>query len=367
MARLRIKKSDAVVLINGYSSQNNDFETLMPTLRFNRNVLIISLPGDLGEAEDDFLKFDEWIKIHSDAIESLKKKTKRLLVVGFSIGSVPALYFASKFNADKVALISPVLNYETFDNSTTALVRMARSTIISKGKNDPINSIKSLRFIGTFIKNPKKNWAQLFRVRLGPLMNPSNVLLLPIVTLFEEELDKVDSVGSKIVNHFTKRKYNRDFDFETEEDIFNKSESKKEVKATTETEKKNLFTSVFKQVRKNLPPEFANISSANVYNMMKLLAYCDKFTKEVKGRITVYRGLDDITVSDSSIKAVLSKGTHFSNRVISYNTDMHYLFASEHYGFVASDLLGFLFEKDTKDVLNTNKDFNKKEEQDNLS
>lgn len=346
MSRLRISKKDAVVLINGYSSENNDFETLMPSFQRNKNILIISLPGDLGQAEEDFIKFDEWIKLHSDAIEALKAKTKRLLIVGFSIGAVPALYFASKFKADRTALISPVLNYDTFDNSATAMVRMARSTILSKGKNDPVNSIKTLKHVGTFIKNPKKNWAQLFRVRLGPLMRPSNVLLLPIVTLFEDELNQMDAVGGKLVDKITKKKYSRDFDFESEEEIFSKKKGSKEVVATDNETKKSMFASIFRQVRRSLPPEFANISSANVYNMMRLLAYCNKFTHEYEGRLTVFKGFHDENVTSQSVKNVLAKSNHLDNRVIEYNTNMHYLFASDQYGLVAADLLAFLFDRE---------------------
>ena len=347
MARLRISNKEAVVLINGYSSENNDFATLMPSFRRNKNLLILSLPGDLGAAEDDFIKYDEWVNMHSAAIESLKQKTKRLLIVGFSIGAIPALYFASKFQADRTALISPVLNYDTFDNSATAMVRMARSTIISKGKNDPINSIKTLKYVGTFIKNPKKNWAQLFRVRLGPLMNPANVLLLPIVTLFEDELNKIDTIGGKVVDKLTNKKYGRDFDFESEEEIFKQKKDGKKSPASDEIEgKKSMFASVFKQVRKNLPPEFANISSANVYNMMRLLAYCNKYTSVYSGKIAVFTGLFDDSVSSQSILNVLSKSSHEEKKVIQYNTNQHYLFASNQYGQVAADLLAFLYEKD---------------------
>lgn len=346
MARLRISKTDAVVLINGYSLENNDFETLMPSFKRNKNVLIISLPGDLGHAENDFMKYDEWIKLHSDAIEQLKTRTKRLLVVGFSIGAVPALYFASKHKADRTALISPVLNYDTFDNSATAMVRIARSTIISKGKTDPVNSIKTLKYVGTFIKNPKKNWAQLFRVRIGPLMRPSNVLLLPIVTLFEDELNKIDAVGGRLVDRFTKKKYYKDFEFESEEEIFNQKKKSKEITAQDSESKKSMFASIFKQVRKSLPPEFSNMSSANVYNMMRLLAYCNKFTNEYNGKMTIFRGFYDEDVTMQSVKNVLAKSLHEDNRIIAYNTNMHYLFASPQYGSLAADLLGFLCSKD---------------------
>ncbi len=347
MAKLKISKKDAVIMINGYSSENNDFATLMPSFKRNKNVLIISLPGDVGTSEDDFIKYDEWIKMHSDAIQDLKAKTQRLLIIGFSIGAVPALYFASKFNADRTALISPVLNYDTFDNSATAMVRMARSTVISKGKNDPINSLKTLKYVGTFIKNPKKNWAQLFRVRLGPLMNPANVLLLPIVTLFEEELNQVDAVGGKIVDKLTNKKYNRDFDFESEEDIFNQKKSEKPVKPSELDTKKNMFSSLFKQVRKTLPPEFANISSANVYNMMKLLAYCNKFTKEFSGKLMIQKGFYDENVTAKSVENVLARSTHVDKKVVEYSTNQHCLFAATQYGTVASDLLAFLYEKDS--------------------
>lgn len=352
MLKYRIPRKSGIVFFNGFSSNNNDFEPLMPYFKKCKNTLIISLPGDSNNVLNrDFIKYDEWITLHAEAIRELAKKVKHLFIIGYSVGAVPASYFADKFNPEKLILISPVFSYQKFDDAATSMVRMARNTVIGRGKTDPLNSIKSFKYIGTFFKNPIKNFGYLFKVKVGPLMNPSNILLFPIVELFEDELSAIDNAGGKVVNMIANRKY-QEYDFGDDDVLFADSKKEKLVEMVkddkTKTKSSAFFDSMFKNVVKMLPPEYQNLSSESVYNVMKLLAYCDKYTTTIHSLCLIMSGYDDNTKARNDLSKLLSKIDKGKTKMLSYPTQDHELFASEYYYDVTIDIIKFICETDSK-------------------
>ena len=344
----KIPKSTGIILVNGFTTNNSDFETIMPHLKHHQELMIISLPGDPNDISlKDYLPYNEWLKFNNENIQRMRERVKKLIVVGFSIGSVPACYFADKFKADKLILLSPVFNYATFDDATTSVARMVRSTIISKGKNDPVNSIKSLKYIGEFLKHPKQKLGQLFRVRIGPLMRPVNILLLPIYTLFEDEIQSIDSFTAKVVNKITRAKY-EEFDFTDEDVIFatdDKTSTEIDKYNDEKQQKENKFVaSVFRQIKRILPPDFVNLTYDSVYNMLKLLAYCDKYTSSIYAKLLIIEGRNDKELMNSNIDKLLVKFPLDNKKIISYPTDEHNLFGSKYYQEVSDDIISFFLK-----------------------
>ncbi len=338
MAKFHLARKIGVVLINGFSASYNDYEPLMPYLKKSKNVLIISLPGDPNDvAANDYIPYQEWLKVHGESIEQLKKKVKELYIVGFSVGAVPACYFAQLYKAQRLILISPVFNYDTFDDAATTAVRVVRSmAIIGKGKADPINSVKSILNLGKFFKEPKKNLGTLFKVRIGPLTNPANILLFPIITLFDDELDAIDEAGGKLVKKFAQRKY-ADFDYSDDDVDFSKARIEKKQPKLVKG-----FDNFFHSLKRVLPAEFVNLTSESVYNMLKLLAYCDHNTNQIDSDTKILIGYQDATMVNSDLKKVMDKMTSNCKKVVGYPTQEHSLFASSYYQEVSEDVIDFL-------------------------
>lgn len=347
MKKAKLNRKVGIVLINGFTPHPNDFEPLMPFLKNTKHVLALSLPGDPNDiSSDTYVPFKEWLEVSLKAIQTLRESTDFLYLIAFSVGAVPALYFATKIPFDKVCFHSPALEYATFDESTTSLVRMVRSTVLSKGRSDPVHSVKTFRFIKDFIQAPGRNLGQLFRVRVGPFMNPSNILLFPIVTLFEEELSNIDEAGGKLVKKMAYKKY-QDYDFQSddltfgEDNItFERSEEPKKVAKPLQ-----LYRTLFNRVKRILPPEFTNLSSESVYNMMRLLAYCNKFSAKIDVPMRIFYGHFDPNVKAEAIRLLLEQNQTLNAKVVTYPTNEHHLFSSPYYAEVTKDSIQFLLEE----------------------
>jgi esterase/lipase len=340
-----VPKDVGVVLINGFSSNNSDYETLMPFFSNHHSMMIISLPGDPTDISlKDYMPFGEWLNFYNKAIAELKANTTQLVIVGFSIGAVPACYFADKHKADKLVLLSPIFNYSTFDDAATSVVRMVRSSLISKEKNDPLNSVKSFKHLGNFLRNPKLNVKSLFQVRVGPLLRPSNILLLPIYTLFEDEIKSIDAYTVKIANKIANSRM-VEFDFTEQDIMFANTNDKKDLemlnKDKLEQEKKFVNT-VFRQLKRILPQDFKNLTYESVYNMMRLLAFCDRYTSMIQSRLLFIQGYLDKEIVSTSVNKILEKFPLDNKKIVSYPTEEHNLFSSKYYVDVAEDIIDFI-------------------------
>lgn len=344
MNKFHLPRNIGIVLINGFSAAFNDYEPLMPYLGKSKNVMIISLPGDPSEIDaKDFIPYQEWLAVHEAAIDNLKKRVKELYIVGFSVGAVPACYFAQRFSCQRLILISPVFNYDTFDDSATSVVRIVRSmALVGPGKADPINSVKSIWNLRKFFEEPKKNFGELFKVRVGPLMNPSNILLFPIITLFDDELAAIDKAGGKIVKKIAQRNY-ADFDYNDSDLEFGRYETPRVEKVKNKFAKK--FDDFFTNLKKVIPADFVNLTSEGVYNMLKLLAYCDHYTDSIGADTKILIGFQDATMVNSDLKKVMDKITSTYKKVVGFPTDEHSLFASPYFHEVAEDVIDFISKK----------------------
>jgi esterase/lipase len=355
MKKAKLGRKVGIVLINGFTPHPNDFEPLMPFFHKTKHVLALSLPGDPNDiSSDTYVPFKEWLEVSLKAIQTLRESTEALYLMSFSIGAVPALYFASKIAFDKISFLSPALEYATFDESTTSLVRMVRSTVLSKGKSDPVNSVRTLRFLKDFAQAPGRNLGQLFRVRVGPFMNPSNILLFPIVTLFEEELSNIDEAGARLVKKIAYKKY-QDYDFQSDDLTFGEDnityERTEEIKKTAKP--LQLYRSLFNRVKRILPPEFTNLSSESVYNMMRLLAYCNKFSTKIDVPMRIYYGHFDPNVKPEAIRLLLEQNPSTNAKIVTYPTNEHHLFSSPYYIEATKDSIQFLLEENEEPSLNS--------------
>jgi esterase/lipase len=334
-----------VILINGFSSNNSDYETLMPFFSNHHNMMIISLPGDPNDITlKDYMPYKEWLSFYDKAIAELKNATTSLVIVGFSIGAVPACYFADKHQADKLILLSPIFNYSTFDDAATSVVRMVRSSLISKEKNDPINSVKSFKHLGNFLRNPKLNVKSLFKLRVGPLLRPSNILLLPIYTLFEDEIKSIDAFTVKIANKIANTRM-AEFDFSEQDIVFANKDEAKEVESLNQeklNQEKKFVNTVFRQLKRILPDDFKNLTYESVYNMMRLLAFCDRYTSMIQSRLLLLQGYLDKEIVSTSVAKILEKFPLDNKKIVSYPTAEHNLFSSKYYQDVAEDIIDFI-------------------------
>ncbi len=101
------------LLIHGFTGAPYEVEPLTEYFRDHTDWLISS-PTLPGHGEEDTLQgilFNEWIDTAEMYLQELKKQCDTIYLVGFSMGGVLAGYLASKYDVDKLVLLSAALKY----------------------------------------------------------------------------------------------------------------------------------------------------------------------------------------------------------------------------------------------------------------
>ncbi|WP_347552677.1 alpha/beta fold hydrolase [Pseudalkalibacillus hwajinpoensis] len=101
------------LLIHGFTGAPYEVEPLAEYLQIHTDW-VISLPTLPGHGEDDTLRgitFNHWIDAAETNLKELKDQCDTIYLVGFSMGGVLAGYLATKYDVDKLVLLSAAVHY----------------------------------------------------------------------------------------------------------------------------------------------------------------------------------------------------------------------------------------------------------------
>ena len=108
----------AVLVIHGFCGGLWENEYLVNYLQENSSLDVFAYT--LPNHEKDFLgtaKYQEWINDTLKHFLHLKKKYKKIILIGHSMGGVIASYIASIYNVKKLILVAPAFEYLNFEKN----------------------------------------------------------------------------------------------------------------------------------------------------------------------------------------------------------------------------------------------------------
>ena len=99
--------------IHGFTGGPHELEPLAQYLRKTTNWLIATpcLPGHGKELNLKGITYDQWVKTAEEELKKLMEQCETVYIVGFSMGGVIAGYLATKYNIEKLVLLSAAAYY----------------------------------------------------------------------------------------------------------------------------------------------------------------------------------------------------------------------------------------------------------------
>ncbi len=125
----------AILAVHGYNGYSNDL--LYVGKMLNKQGFTVSIPRLPGHGTNaaDFHETGsrDWLRHVTDCYFNLKAEYKTVYLLGFSMGGLLALLLASRFNIERIALISPAIINQNW-------------------------TIKLTPFLKYFVKKQKRDW-----------------------------------------------------------------------------------------------------------------------------------------------------------------------------------------------------------------
>jgi len=99
--------------IHGFTGGPYELEPLVQYLQKTTNWLIATpcLPGHGRELNLKGVTYDQWVKTAEEELVKLIEACETVYVIGFSMGGVIAGYLATKYNIEKLVLLSAAVYY----------------------------------------------------------------------------------------------------------------------------------------------------------------------------------------------------------------------------------------------------------------
>ncbi|MBN8210859.1 alpha/beta fold hydrolase [Bacillus sp. NTK071] len=101
------------MLIHGFTGAPYEVEPLAEYFKSQTNW-ILSVPTLPGHGEADTLRgvtYNQWIATAEASLKELMEKCDTIYLIGFSMGGVLAGYLATKYQVDKLVLLSAAIHY----------------------------------------------------------------------------------------------------------------------------------------------------------------------------------------------------------------------------------------------------------------
>lgn len=104
----------AVLFIHGFTGSTNEVQPLVDYLEERQKEWIYATPTLTGHGEQLNLKgiqASHWMRDVENAYRELEKQADEIIVIGFSMGGVLALYLALRYKVEKIVLLSTAIKY----------------------------------------------------------------------------------------------------------------------------------------------------------------------------------------------------------------------------------------------------------------
>lgn len=117
-----------ILFIHGFSAKKEDNEYFIKYMKKYKNIKIVTftLPGHEND-EVTYVSYDKWLKKAEQ--EFLKINSKKIIVIGHSMGAIIAAYLASKYKIHKLILLSPAYIFGSFKQNKEDLKKLLKNRV----------------------------------------------------------------------------------------------------------------------------------------------------------------------------------------------------------------------------------------------
>jgi carboxylesterase len=154
-----------VLLIHGLSGSPSDMVGLGDFLHEKGyGVLGIRLPGHGTDPHDmKGVTYQDWQNHVAESLHKLKAKYEKVIIVGYSLGSLLGIIAAADEKADKLVVVSPPLMEHNWKEKILPIAKYVIPWYQIKGGTDP-NSIKGPYKIQSYDKIPTSSLVDFFKM-----------------------------------------------------------------------------------------------------------------------------------------------------------------------------------------------------------
>jgi carboxylesterase len=126
--------------IHGFTGGPYELEPLAQYLQERTDWLIEvpCLPGHGKELQLKGITYDQWLKTAEDELQKLMKKCHTVYLVGFSMGGVIAGYLSTKYDVEKLVLLSAAAYYMNPKQMLSDIRGMIRDSVRGKLRENPL-------------------------------------------------------------------------------------------------------------------------------------------------------------------------------------------------------------------------------------
>ncbi|MBQ0140680.1 MAG: alpha/beta fold hydrolase [Kurthia sp.] len=164
-----------ILFLHGFTGNTEEIQPLVDYLSAHRTDWIYSVPTLSGHGSELNLKginASHWLSDVEIAYRLLAKKVDKIIVIGFSMGGVLALYLTLRYKVNRLVLLSPSLKYLDVKQLYLALIEL-------------INNRKNITTQQKVIL--KKNMYQAQNMKIPTVLSFREVVnvVTPYVTMIE--------------------------------------------------------------------------------------------------------------------------------------------------------------------------------------
>ena len=104
-------KDTAILLLHGYVQTSKIYKPYITKLKEIGDLFVPTLKGHFRHGIVELTDNQELIESNLRLARLLKKRYKKVILIGYSLGGIMSLYLASKIKPDKLILISTPIDY----------------------------------------------------------------------------------------------------------------------------------------------------------------------------------------------------------------------------------------------------------------
>lgn len=102
------------------------------------NIVVPTLPGHGETLELRHLTAESWMMAAEQSLRQLQKEVDRVIIVGFSMGGIIAMYLANRYPIHKLVLLSAAAKYVYPAQLLQDIKDMAKEAILGKIEDNPL-------------------------------------------------------------------------------------------------------------------------------------------------------------------------------------------------------------------------------------
>ena len=191
--------STGVLLIHGFTGSPYDMKPLGDFLSKNEYTLSIPLLRGHGTSPDDLIacKWYDWFTDVKETLFEMRKRCKKIIVVGLSTGATLALHLAAHYQVEGVAALAPALILKEKKIKLLPVASWFKKYQYKKDGPD-ISDVNARRKAITYDKTPLKTVKELLDLYAHLKMDLQDIYT-PVLIIHSHQDHVVDLKGAEYI------------------------------------------------------------------------------------------------------------------------------------------------------------------------